>query len=90
MITVVARVDQAFFRQADNQPATDPPDHCMITVNFTYTDGTNTGGGSTFALFPISFSQRQANRYIRERVAASVLAIYSTAIDPEDIYIPLS
>lgn len=90
MITVIATIDQVQFRQADNAPNTDPADHCLVQLNYQFTDGTTAGGSTAMALFPITFSQRQANRYIRERIASAAFSSFSITVDPEDIYIPFS
>lgn len=87
-VSVIAKIDQAYMRPADN--ATSPDDHYMVVVNYSATDGTTAVSGDAFAISPMSWGARRADRYLRERIAAQVLASYSLTIDPEDIYIPLS
>lgn len=87
-VSATIKITAAYFRPPDNE--TSPDDHCMVEFSYSVTDGTTAHTGDSFALFPAMWGARKADRYIRERTAASILAAYSPTIDPEDVYIPLT
>jgi hypothetical protein len=62
----------------------------IVSPHWFVTDGINTYEGDASAEIPFTWGSRHANRFIRERIAASILSSHSLTIDPEDIYIPLS
>jgi hypothetical protein len=49
------------------------------------------GFGHALEVFvPVALSPRKADRFIREAVAADILAVGSITIDPDDIYFPMT
>lgn len=65
-------------------------DEYIVSPTYSVTDETSTFDGDASAEIPFTWGTEHANRFIRERIAASILSAHSLTIDPADIYIPLS
>jgi len=52
--------------------------------------GGSTQGASQISRPPVTLSAKKADRFVREDMAAAVLAQLNLTIDPNDIYIPFS
>ena len=81
-IAVIVKIDQVYFTAAADQYG--------VNLTIHASDGTAAQERSTSCTIPISWTQRRADRFIRETIAAEVSSNFSLIIDPEDIYIPLS